>query len=257
MLTDFDANIATNLNCCFMTDEKVVVVMEYCQGGDLFSLCGCLTEDKVRDYSAVILLEIEKLHSLKVLHRDIKSENILIDNNGVPKLADFGYCKYFESTKRRAFTVCGTQEINAPEMTGSQSSGYSFYIDWWSFGCLLYELICGHSPFYSTDRRILQKNILFKSPFYPAYMTKTACNLISQLLEKDLSVRLIDPEIIKRHPFFASVDWVKVEHEVGRANQPKINVQLIESHLPLLESKFEPSRFCMSDEERAEFDKEI
>jgi len=105
------------------------------------------------------LFEIEQLHKIGILHRDIKAENILITGN-IPKLADFGLSKQGFTGRKRTFTFCGTQDISAPEMIGVYTGGYSFEIDWWSFGCLLYDLLCGFSPFYSLDKRILQQNIL-------------------------------------------------------------------------------------------------
>ncbi len=82
-------------------------------------------------------------------------------------------------------------------MIGVETGGYSFAIDWWSFGCLLYDLLCGFSPFYSLDKRILQQNILQKDPIFPESITKDACDLISQLLKKDPAVRLTDANQIK------------------------------------------------------------
>ena len=158
-----------------------------------------------------------------ILHRDIKAENILIDGNNLPKLADFGLSKQGFTGRNRTFTFCGMQDISAPEMIGVGAGGYTFAIDWWSFGCLLYDLLCGFSPFYSLDKRILQENILRKDPIFPEGLTHNACDLISQLLKKDPAMRLTDADLIKRHPFFASVDWSKVEETIRRKDKPKIN----------------------------------
>ena len=124
------------------------------------------------------MFEIEQLHKIGILHRDIKAENILITGN-IPKLADFGLSKQGFTRRKRTFTFCGMQDISAPEMIGVEAGGYSFAIDWWSFGCLLYDLLCGFSPFYSLDKRILQQNILKKDPIFPEGITKNACDLIS------------------------------------------------------------------------------
>ena len=103
-------------------------------------------------------------------------------------------------------------------MIGVEASGYSFSVDWWSYGCLLFELLCGYSPFHSLDKRMLHENILFKEPSFPNSLTHNACDLISKLLKKDPASRLTDADLIKRHPFFSSVDWSKVEETFRRKN---------------------------------------
>lgn len=124
------------------------------------------------------MFEIEQLHKIGILHRDIKAENILITDN-IPKLADFGLSKQGFTCRKRTFTFCGIQDISAPEMIGVEAGGYSFAIDWWSFGCLLYDLLCGFSPFFSLNKKILQQNILSNDPIFPEGITKNACDLIS------------------------------------------------------------------------------
>lgn len=117
-----------------------------------------------------------------ILHRDIKAENILLSENNIPKLADFGLSKQGFTSRRRTFTNCGIQDVSAPEMIGIEAGGYSFAIDWWGYGCLLYDLLCGFSPFYSLDKRILQENILKKEPIFPEGISLEARDLISKLL---------------------------------------------------------------------------
>lgn len=144
---------ATKLHAVLETETKAILVMEYVTGGDLFSQqenqpTGTLTEDCGAFYAATTLLLLESIHAQGILHRDVKSENVLIAADGYPKLADFGLAKD-GMIGRRTHTFCGTNEFIAPEVIRQSSEGYDFASDWWGFGCLLFDMICGQSPFYS------------------------------------------------------------------------------------------------------------
>lgn len=83
---------------------------------------------------------MECLHDKGIIHRDLKSENFFLDQKGYLKLGDFGHSK--ELRGKRAFSKCGTREFMAPEMVSADNTGYDFSQDWWSLGCLLYEMLC-------------------------------------------------------------------------------------------------------------------
>ena len=84
----------------------------------------------------------EYLHSKNIIYRDLKPENILIDDEGYLKLTDFGFAKYCET---RTYTLCGTPEYLAPEIVDRKGHGRS--VDWWSVGCIIYEMLTGQPPF--------------------------------------------------------------------------------------------------------------
>lgn len=125
----------------FQTETHVFLVMDYISGGELFRMLRKnkkFTEDQTRFYAAEVMLAIEYLHTLDIAYRDIKPENILIDQRGHVKLTDFGFAKIVPCT---TWTVCGTPDYLAPEIIRSQ--GYTKAVDWWGLGVLIYEMLTG------------------------------------------------------------------------------------------------------------------
>ena len=130
----------------------------------------------------------------------MKPENILIGTDGYAKLTDFGLSKENVLGNNEAKSLCGTAEYLSPEVLFSRSAqsssqgddqssiGYGKAADWWSFGALVYEMLCGVPPFYSKDRETLYRNIKFAQPKldYP-YLSESARDFLSKLLVKDPS----------------------------------------------------------------------
>ena len=108
-----------------------------------------------RFYAANIALALNYLHSINVLYRDLKPENILVCQDGYLKIADFGLSKIIHDRNQCDMRVCGTPDYMPPEVLTGQ--GYSMSSDWWSFGCLIYELLVGLPPFYSDDQNACNK----------------------------------------------------------------------------------------------------
>ncbi len=93
-------------------------------------------------------LALEHLHSYGIIYRDLKPENILMDDEGYLKLADFGMAKHLKG-EQKAMSFCGTPEYLAPEIITEE--GHNKTADWWSFGILIYEMLCGIPPFYNQN----------------------------------------------------------------------------------------------------------
>ena len=135
--------------------------MDYCAGGELFFHLGKegrFSEERSKFYAAEIVLALEHLHSLRIIYRDLKPENVLLDEKGHVRLTDFGLSK--EGIKHNACganSFCGTPEYLAPEILNR--SGHGFAVDWWSLGALVYEMLTGLPPFYSKDREVLFEKI--------------------------------------------------------------------------------------------------
>jgi serine/threonine protein kinase len=163
----------------------------------------------------------------------LKPENILIDCDGYAKLTDFGLSKDNLIGDGLTKSFCGTTEYLAPEIVDKQ--GYGKGCDWWSFGCVMYEMLTGLPPFYAKKKSDVYENIKFKNPTFYKFHSLEAVDLISRLLKKDPKKRLGSKngaEEIKSHPFFADIDWDKMYHKLIPA-----------PYKPLLDSKTDTNHF--------------
>ncbi|KAI8006233.1 putative serine/threonine protein kinase IRE [Camellia lanceoleosa] len=209
----------------FTCRENLYLVMEYLNGGDLYSLLrnlGCLDEDMARVYIAELVLALEYLHSLSVIHRDLKPDNLLIGPDGHIKLTDFGLSKVglISSTddfsgppvskQRQKQSVVGTPDYLAPEIL--LGMGHGVTADWWSVGVILYELVVGIPPFNAEHPQQIFDNIINRDipwPKIPDEMSYEAYDLIDKLLNDNAVQRLgaTGATEVKRHPFFKDINW--------------------------------------------------
>nr|GMC69132.1 probable serine/threonine protein kinase IREH1 isoform X1 [Ipomoea batatas] len=202
----------------------------------LLSTKGCYSEHE--DLPQVLALEY--LHSLRVVHRDLKPDNLLIAHDGHIKLTDFGLSKVglinstddlsgpavsgtsmmdedeslsasdLQHERRKKRSAVGTPDYLAPEIL--LGTGHGFTADWWSVGVILFEMIVGIPPFNAEHPQKIFENILNRKipwPRVPDEMTPEAQNLIDCLLTEDPNQRLGAngaPEV-KEHPFFQNINW--------------------------------------------------
>ena len=127
--------------CTFQDERNLYILLEFVQGGELFShlrRAGRFTSDVARFYAANIILSLEYLHSLDIIYRDLKPENLLLDRHGYIKITDMGFSKFVPD---RTFTLCGTPHFLSPEII--KGTGHGKPADWWAFGVLLFEMLCG------------------------------------------------------------------------------------------------------------------
>jgi serine/threonine protein kinase len=167
------------------------------------------SDEKTKFYIVELILAIEFLHNNKMLYRDLKPENILIDASGHIKLTDFGLSKMVKKTKEKAFTICGTPQYLAPEILSDD--GYDKTVDWWSLGCVMFEMLTGSAPFRIPKGSYLTADLYKKKINIPDYVTPEAKDLIKQLLVPNPKKRLgFGPDgskKIKEHPYFNDIDW--------------------------------------------------
>ncbi|CAD7963861.1 unnamed protein product [Amoebophrya sp. A25] len=206
-----------SLHYAFQTSRKLFFVLEYCPGGELFfhlQAVGRFSESRARFYSSEICLAIAYLHSLDIIYRDLKPENVLLDCNGHVKVTDFGLSKEGIADNFSANSMCGTPEYLAPEIL--LLSGHGKAVDWYSLGAICFEMITGLPPYYSRDREELFRAIRQGQLAIPSYVKTHSRDFLKRLLERTPSVRLgagpTNAEEVKSHSFFNGVDWKKVYH---------------------------------------------
>ncbi|KAF3849428.1 hypothetical protein F7725_015925, partial [Dissostichus mawsoni] len=218
-----------NLFGCFQTAEHVCFVMAYSPGGDLMTHihASIFTEKQARFYSSCVLLGLEFLHQNKIVYRDLKLDNLLMDADGFVRIADYGLCKeglkcehivLFQSPSLITAvygprgshpTFCGTPEFLAPEVL--TDNNYTRSVDWWGLGVLIYEMLVGESPFPGDDEEEVFDSIVNDDVCFPRFLSPDAVSLMQKLLQKAPEMRLGggegDASEIKRHKFFQGMDW--------------------------------------------------
>ncbi|XP_077024601.1 RAC-gamma serine/threonine-protein kinase isoform X4 [Tamandua tetradactyla] len=205
----------TSLKYSFQTKDRLCFVMEYVNGGELFfhlSRERVFSEDRTRFYGAEIVSALDYLHSGKIVYRDLKLENLMLDKDGHIKITDFGLCKEGITDAATMKTFCGTPEYLAPEVL--EDNDYGRAVDWWGLGVVMYEMMCGRLPFYNQDHEKLFELILMEDIKFPRTLSSDAKSLLSGLLIKDPNKRLgggpDDAKEIMRHSFFSGVNWQEV-----------------------------------------------
>ncbi len=242
IMSQTDNSYVVKLFYSFQSKAHLYLLMEYCPGGDCFSLLrnvGCLSAADARHYLADIVLALEYLHGQGILHRDLKPDNLLIAQNGHLKLTDFGLSHVglwshgdrntdvaaglnmdhaaptpTDSASlgtaadgvRRLWSCVGTPDYLAPEVLREQ--GYGPPADWWSCGIIFYELLTGAPPFAGDTReevyhRILNDDIQWDALPADLNIPDVALDLLKQLLHKDPALRPT-AAAVKAHPYFVA-----------------------------------------------------
>ena len=199
------------LHYAFQTQDKLYLVLDYCPGGELFfhlSRFRRFPERVARFYAAELLLAIGHLHKRGIIYRDLKPENVLLDADGHVKLGDFGLAKAgIKHPCEGATSMCGTPEYMAPEVLAQ--AGHGFCVDYWGLGMLLYEMMTGLPPWYTTDRAKLFRRLKSAPLDIPSYFSEQAANCVSALLERNPRRRLGVTGIRNsmEHEFFRNISW--------------------------------------------------
>lgn len=210
-LKNFDCDFIIKLYKIFQDDEYVYLVLEYVDGSELFEiLCKKRRLDLqyVKYILAQLILALEHIHEKGYIHRDIKSENILISKDGSIKLCDFGFSKKINS-HQKTYSFVGTLDYLSPEIISK--SGHNKMVDLWELGILTYELLVGIPPFHDKKgEEATMNNILKNQVDYPMFLDDYAKEFIMGLLERNPNYRMTLYEC-KNHRLFKDINWNKVK----------------------------------------------
>jgi len=195
----------------FKDDLHIYMCLELVLGGELFSYlsnAGLVPADHAKFYAACVVSVFEYLHGKKIVYRDLKPENLLIDEGGYIKVVDFGFAKKITD---RTYTLCGTPEYLSPEIIIGK--GHNAAVDYWALGILIFEMLCGYTPFAveSTDQMYVCRNIVSSEVEWPIEVSYNCEDLVTRLLNKDMARRLGclkgGCKDIKKHAWFSGLDW--------------------------------------------------
>lgn len=228
ILADVNHPFIVKLHYAFQTEGKLYLILEFLRGGDLFTRLSkevMFTEEDVKFYLAELALALDHLHSLGIVYRDLKPENILLDTDGHIKLTDFGLSKESLFYEKKTYSFCGTVEYMAPEVVNRKGHGTA--ADWWSYGVLMFEMLTGALPFQGANRKETMTQILKAKLGMPGFLSPEAQSLLRALFKRNPQNRLGSSnqgiEELKRHAFFATINWDKLhKREINPPFKPAV-----------------------------------
>ena len=236
---------------CFQTFDKIFFTYPFYRGGDLLSFMEKnggnfrKRKDLIFFYICQLVMFLIKMHENKIIYRNLKPENIIIENKGNLKMTDFSKSKIITFDGDKGLSLVGAPEYMAPEVI--LGTGQKYEVDWWSLGVLIYQMYYGFTPFEDDYidkiyQKILYTNVIFDSNYK---IDNNLKQLISGLLEKDETKRIKDTNI-KNQPYFTeghNVDWNKVANfEIECPAKPNINEEK-EDDIQNFDSEFTEEKF--------------
>ena len=236
---------------CFQTFDKIFFTYPFYRGGDLLSFMekngGNFRKrpDLIFFYICQLVMFLIRMHENKIIYRNLKPENIIIENKGNLKMTDFSKSKIITFDGDKGLSLVGAPEYMAPEVI--LGTGQKYEVDWWSLGILIYQMYYGFTPFEDDYidkiyQKILYTNVIFDSNYK---IDNNLKELINGLLEKDETKRIKDNNI-KNHRYFTeghNVDWNKVANfEIECPAKPNINEEK-EDDIQNFDSEFTQENF--------------
>ena len=204
-----------------LEDQKnYYIIMEYCKHGELFDYIvkhEKLSEEESSIFFYQLINGLEYIHSKGISHRDLKPENLLLAENKILKIIDFGLSHEYEEDELLK-TKCGSPSYAAPEIICCPFYD-GFKVDIWCCGIILYAMLCGYLPFEGENNNLLFQNILNCEPEFPEFLSELSKDIISQILNPDPETRITIEEI-KRHKFYlegkrlCKIDYDNIENNI-------------------------------------------
>eukprot|EP00668_Euglena_longa_P000896 GGOE01001082.1.p1 GENE.GGOE01001082.1~~GGOE01001082.1.p1 ORF type:complete len:458 (-),score=84.65 GGOE01001082.1:218-1468(-) len=208
-----------SLRWAWQTIDRAFLVMDYMPGGELAALLrespgGRFDERRVRFYTAQIVLALEYLHSMNIMYRDIKPDNIVLDEAGNAMLIDFGLAKPLPpSCKDGGANYFGQPNYYlSPEMVKGEPFGVE--VDWWMLGVFIYQMLTGVFPWTGRNPREVHTQVISPMPVVvpPGYCSQEATDFITRILFKDRRQRLRTAAQVKSHPWLVTIPWDALLH---------------------------------------------
>ncbi|THD25739.1 cGMP-dependent protein kinase 1 [Fasciola hepatica] len=214
ILLEADNDFIVKLHKTFKDRRYLYFLLEACLGGELWTIlrnCTSFEDSTTRFYTACVVEAIAYLHRKGIIYRDLKPENLLLDNHGYCKMTDFGFAKKI-GFGSKTWTFCGTPEYVAPEII--LNKGHDFSVDLWSLGILVFELLTGTPPFNSPDPMRTYNFILkgINAIEFPKKIGRNAQCLIKKLCRENpterLGTRRGGISELQKHVWFEGFNWV-------------------------------------------------
>ena len=237
-------NVMRMLNV-FEIDTDFCVVSELARG-DLFQVIDdnqTLPETVLKSVAAQLVSSLSHLHSLHIIHRDMKPQNILIAEHGALKICDFGFARALSNTTLVLTSIKGTPLYMAPELV--QEQPYDEKVDIWALGVILYELFYGRPPYYTNSIYKLVQMIVNSPIPWPGEISPQFKSFLLEMLNKEPSKRTSCQDLLK-HPFIADVDLGKFDDRVYRFKSNQFE-KAIANSLINSRSAFKPKKSNIPD----------
>ena len=190
----------------FEDDERIYLINKYYPGGDLYKklkATGKFPEALTKKYTRQIVMGMIYLHSKNIIHRDLKSDNIFLDEDDNAVIGDFSWAVMTNTLRK---TCCGTLDYLSPEIVNGEE--YGSETDIWSLGVLVYELLTDKMPFYASTYKQTYQLISKGQPDFPEILSEQAIDFIKTLLTKDREKRIKDENILE-HMWLASCEQMQ------------------------------------------------
>ncbi|XP_065199155.1 G protein-coupled receptor kinase 6-like isoform X1 [Sycon ciliatum] len=222
ILEKLSSRFVVSLAYAFETKDSLCLVLTLMNGGDLkyhihhMGREAGLPEDRAVFYAAEIACGLRDLHRARVIYRDMKPENILLDDQGHVRISDFGLAEVLSPSKKSHGRV-GTVGYMAPEVVKNED--YTFSADWWGLGAVIYEMMAGQGPFRKPKEKVsreeVEKRVLETEPPYGDNFSSEAKEICMRLLDKNPETRLSDFDPLRDLSFFREINWPHLEAGVA------------------------------------------
>jgi len=241
-----DSPFIIKLHATYSNAQTLYLLLEVALGGELYTIYSGRgfhgSAHHAKFYVAGTVFAFEHLHERKIVFRDLKPENLILDERGHVKLTDLGLAKQIAG---KTFSSCGTPDYFAPEII--QSKGHSFGVDWWTLGILTFELMVGHPPFQAATAMQTYTKVTrgIGKVNFPSG-TKGHCeSLVKGLCQQNSSDRLPmktkGTERIKKHSWYAGFDWAAAKNRTMTPPFiPKVSGKTDLSNFPVRKGQLAP-----------------